>query len=148
VLRAHIRRELDKGIVAKLVAMAPPEIASGINQEYQHGIGWPLVRDVLRGKQGSLSGGERHGLRILNIGAFWSAERKHQAGLVDSSKCATCGEPLGDTCHLLYGCVGQTVAMSEACWQYRCVARDWRAAERQRHHPLHVRCLPPVARQW
>ncbi len=69
---------------------------------YSYGIDWDIIRDSLNSN--NLSQAEKHALRIITHGAYWSHERRWRAQMLCTGTCLLCFENIGTDVHELYEC--------------------------------------------
>ncbi len=103
ILTVQARRHADHLLLRRLAAMYSWD-ADEILYSYRYGIHWELLRQVLRGKRGDLTGKERRLLQVVASGGFWPEERRWQCGLLESPNCVACGMAIGTPGHRLHDC--------------------------------------------
>ncbi len=113
LVQLHNRRWLDHGLLKRLGQRINWDTTE-VEHYYQHGIDWQLVRDLLQGKRGDLSAGEKRTMEVLVCGAFWPESRRWNAGLgPPTGTCMRCVEQIGDERHVLVDC---GAALNEVLW--------------------------------
>ncbi len=103
IVRRHARRQLDLGLL-KGLAKDHGWDCSAIEARYKHGIDWGIVRRILEGRIGDLSGFERRAYEISLCRAFWPESRRWAAGYMECRNCAACGDVEGDLRHNIIDC--------------------------------------------
>ncbi len=102
IMKAHVRRFLDRRLVRALCATYQ-WLVQEVMKYYAEGIGWELIRRILRGKVADLSHIERRALEVLVCNGIWWGHRRWLLGYAGQSTCRLCHSEVGDARHTLHG---------------------------------------------
>ncbi len=146
ILREHVRVELDRRLIEKVIrdeALPRDSVVSA----YKHGIDWSLIRDVLRGKANPMIPSTKWALQLLVTDAFWSDEKRLIWGYRGMGTCSGCFLEVGTRAHKLQQCQAMNIdlAMEEVAGRHKV---NHQLMEDPSLGPLVLRGLPPKARGW
>ena len=102
IFQAHVRRSMDRELVAKATKDWEPNDRQGTRDKYSHGIDWDLIRRVLRDPATPIE--ERAAIEVVAVRGFWPESRRWLAGKTGTGSCEACHEAIGDDQHRLHGC--------------------------------------------
>ncbi len=146
ILMEHVRIQLDRRLIEKVIC-DENLTRNEVTMRYQHGIDWPLVRQVLRGKANPMPPHLRWALQLLVTDAFWSDERRWLGGYLGIGVCTGCYLQTGTTSHKITQCEAMKADMmfENLAGRHR-APRDVLADPSL--GPLLVRGLPPKIKGW
>ncbi len=145
IVKEQARLHLDRKLLERLCESKSWDW-DAVKDKYEHGIDWEAIRAVLNSHD--LTDREKHALRIVTHGAFWSDARRWIAGMVGHGSCTSCHAALGDDVHMLHQCE----AVHQDLLEHRLLGRIGRklpvAATSRGMEPLLCMGLPPRITSW
>ncbi len=145
IAREQARLHLDRKLLERLCD-SNNWVWDEVKDKYTHGIDWEIIRLALCSRD--LSEREKHALRIVTHGAFWSDARRWKSGMVGHGSCTTCHAALGDDIHMLHQCE----AVQRDLLKHRLLGRIGKkipvVATSRGMEPLLCMGLPPRTTAW